>query len=269
MIVKATKKDEKRLLDFANKAPAINLFIIGDIETYGFDNEFQEIWFEEIEGKIEGIYLKFRDNFIVYSERGKMNPKEVADLILANGINHINAIETSGDLVYPYLEEFFKRIPTYYCILDDKTHLSHDSNVVSPKEEDCELIASELAKITEFGMGEDECKAGIKRHFEQKSRQLFIKDEQGLISYANIAVESSSAGMVVSVFTSELARGKGYATKVVSALTYDLVQEGKTACLFYNNPNAGAIYHKIGYKDIENFIMYKRIKENKKEEINC
>ena len=58
MIKKATVVDRERLLALANEAPSENLFIIGDIETYGFDKDYQEIWYEEIDGKMEGIYLK-------------------------------------------------------------------------------------------------------------------------------------------------------------------------------------------------------------------
>ena len=81
MIKKATVEDRELLLALANEAPSENLFIIGDIETYGFDKDYQEIWYEEIDGKMESIYLKYRDNAVIYSSSNKMNPKEVVDLL--------------------------------------------------------------------------------------------------------------------------------------------------------------------------------------------
>jgi len=43
MIRKLIESDRKATLDFLSDEPAINLFIIGDIENFGFDEGFQQI----------------------------------------------------------------------------------------------------------------------------------------------------------------------------------------------------------------------------------
>ena len=47
------------------------------------------------------------------------------------------------------------------------------------------------------------------------------------------------------------ARGRGYASAVVSALCRDNFAAGRQfLCLFYDNPAAGRIYHRIGFRDV-------------------
>jgi len=44
MLRKLTENDREMTLEFLSEERAINLFIIGDIECFGFDEDFQEIW---------------------------------------------------------------------------------------------------------------------------------------------------------------------------------------------------------------------------------
>ena len=43
------------------------MFLLGDIELFGFDKDFQEVWgsFDE-QGVMDGVLLRYRDNFIPY-----------------------------------------------------------------------------------------------------------------------------------------------------------------------------------------------------------
>lgn len=64
------------------------------------------------------------------------------------------------------------------------------------------------------------------------------------------------SAMVVAVATLENYKKKGNATKCMLKLCNELLLEGKDLCLFYDNPEAGAIYKKIGFKDIGFWMMY-------------
>lgn len=44
MIRKLTQNDYEEVMALVGKKPAENLFIIGDIEAYGYESEFQELW---------------------------------------------------------------------------------------------------------------------------------------------------------------------------------------------------------------------------------
>lgn len=44
MIVKADDTLNEQILDYLDEEKAMNLFIIGDIENFGYDTDFQDIW---------------------------------------------------------------------------------------------------------------------------------------------------------------------------------------------------------------------------------
>lgn len=44
MIRKLTKKDHEQVFSFLKEEVALNLFIIGDIEAFGYETDFQELW---------------------------------------------------------------------------------------------------------------------------------------------------------------------------------------------------------------------------------
>ena len=49
MIRQLVEEDRKVTLDFVSQKPAENLFIIGDIEAYGFTNPIQKLWGDFVE----------------------------------------------------------------------------------------------------------------------------------------------------------------------------------------------------------------------------
>ncbi|WP_328585888.1 hypothetical protein [Rossellomorea aquimaris] len=68
MVRVLTQENDRQCQQLIQKEPAENLFIIGDIEAFGYEQDFQKIWgdFDE-DGNLRGILLKYRENFIPYS----------------------------------------------------------------------------------------------------------------------------------------------------------------------------------------------------------
>ena len=69
MIRVLDESDRTVLLKYLYKEPSLNIFIIGDIEAYGFENDFQTLYgeFDEV-GKYISVLLFYRDNCVFYSE---------------------------------------------------------------------------------------------------------------------------------------------------------------------------------------------------------
>ncbi|MCB2296241.1 GNAT family N-acetyltransferase [Clostridium tagluense] len=84
----------------------------------------------------------------------------------------------------------------------------------------------------------------------------FIECDGKIVSYAQTSAENSISAMVVSVMTDRDYRGKGFASACIKMLCDDMIAQGKTLCLFYRNPRAGAIYRRIVFKDIGFWSMY-------------
>lgn len=61
--------------------------------------------------------------------------------------------------------------------------------------------------------------------------------------------------MIIGVATAPEFRRKGYAKACMNALCKELVNDGKTAVLFYHNKDAGKLYKTIGFKDISRWAI--------------
>ena len=93
MIIKVDDTYHSKVINYLKREPDFNLFIIGDIERYGYDNYFLDIWAGiDKKGHIEGVLLRYFEYLIFYSQ-GNFNIDEFANLI-----NSLNYIEISGKL---------------------------------------------------------------------------------------------------------------------------------------------------------------------------
>jgi len=63
--------------------------------------------------------------------------------------------------------------------------------------------------------------------------------------------------MIVAVCTHKNYRGKGYATELLTEIVSYLLREKQSVCLFYDNPDAGRIYRKIGFNEIGLWTMHR------------
>lgn len=88
------------------------------------------------------------------------------------------------------------------------------------------------------------------------SRVYFTEDPAGrLLTVAQTAAENSASAMIVGVATHKDMRNRGLMSANLSALCRDLLSEGKTLCLFYDNPSAGSVYHRLGFETIDQWLM--------------
>lgn len=101
----------------------------------------------------------------------------------------------------------------------------------------------------------------IRFNLENGGRSYGIFQNGTLISVASTSAENSVSAMVVGVATLPSERKKGLAGSLVAKLCEDFLNENKQfLCLFYDNPEAGSIYHRIGFTELGNYSLLKRRK---------
>jgi predicted GNAT family acetyltransferase len=247
-IVKLTERDRARALKWLKKEPELNLFIIGDIENFGFDADFQDVWaFQDDRGKIQGIVLRYYLHWIISFSRSKDAIESLPLLSSAkqplNISGELSAIELlanalgSGEVK----RQFFASRPAESAQFDGE----------------CELVSEETAReafefldqIEEFGNARsfESFNRGI---VSGTSRVVILRKDGRIISTASSTAENSVNAMIIGVATLAGFRKLGYATRVMNHLLQLLSLEHKASCLFYSNPEAGRIYKGLGYKDI-------------------
>lgn len=259
MIRKLVEKDRDSVLHFLRKEPSINLFIIGDIETFGFENEFQNLWGQfTADGELEGVLLRYYENYIPYFHKPNFDITEFINIILSDTGNiMISGKESILKHFEGTLRNYTSRL-TYFCELTAFNQIQNVkvNDIKIAKECDAERVYNFIESIQEFnGIGNSVER--IKNTIQTGTGRIYYinNDEGEMISVAQTAAENSTSAMVVGVATLKEYRGNGLMSRCLSKLCADVMAEGKTLCLFYDNPKAGHIYHSLGFKSIDNWMM--------------
>lgn len=234
--------------------PNINLFILGDIENFGFENDFQEVWFQTAEDRLTGIVMRYYDNLILYSKDLNMDFEEVKTLLDTQNVRIISGKGTVMDNFYPLIANQFLKREMTFCELADPSKLAEGADeVLVAQEADAVEIAEVYGRISEFaGIYASEVETRRKQIANRiKSKEgvhMFIRRGGKIISHANSAGETSVSGMLGGILTLPEYRNQGLASKVISALCRDLAQHGKSACLFYSNSKVEKLFQRLGFQ---------------------
>ena len=266
MIRKLTEQDHEQLMALVLPQASINLFIIGDIEMYGYATDFQELWgdFDE-QANLRGVLLRYYDSFIVFGNEN-YDIKGFVQIIK----NHHAQPTISGEQsvlmpLRPLFGDDFKVQDTYFAECRFETlKISDNENLIKQVKQatdtDVSRIVELLFTIEEFGMSarlnfEDYVTRTIKRYNDKAGRDYFIEVDGQVVSVVQTTAENSKSAMLVGVCTAPEYRMKGYTTAIMSKLLQDLFTEKESVCLFYDNPQAGSIYKRSGFRDIGIWTM--------------
>lgn len=263
MLRQADEKDRATVLDYLRAEPEFNLFIIGDILTYGMRSEEMEVFIESRRGLIDATLMRFRNNFIPYTR------DDDADLgAIAGRIN--TRLATPGTRFVSGKRKVVERVQP---LLQHKPAQANDPFFSVCRELKAEVPLGALPLVREAGGNDADGIATLWDDTFGKQERLKLRDdiERGMtrvtivrapesgaiVSAAAAVAESDAAAMIIGVATHPAHRGKGYATACVYRLVDDLRARGKSACLFFHNPAAGTIYHRLGFADIGFWKMLK------------
>ncbi|MED1204038.1 GNAT family N-acetyltransferase [Heyndrickxia acidicola] len=259
MIKKLNEKLNSQVMSFLKEEPSINLFIIGDIESFGYDKDFQELWGDFSEtGELRGVLLRFYDTYIPYGKPG-YDSEGFLNIIKANP--NVKGISGKEEILLPFeqsMKNRFKKQLTYFseCTLESFSFQQEiEASIKEAGIEDIDRILSLRETIQEFVPNPNAKEMMMKGIETKTARTYYIEMNHEMVACASTTAENSISAMVVGVCTHNDHRQKGYASLVVQKLAKDLLKEGKSLCLFYDNPKAGRIYHKIGFKNIGKWTM--------------
>ncbi|MDO7203000.1 hypothetical protein Q5M85_00720 [Paraclostridium bifermentans] len=113
MILKLDEYYHNQITEYLRKEEDFNLFVIGDIERYGYDNQFFNIWGDlNTVGDINGLLIQYFDLLTLYSYDNR-------DLTCF--IDHINSLPFSNingkietlKYIEPYINYDRKRIVNF------------------------------------------------------------------------------------------------------------------------------------------------------------
>ncbi|PHG48019.1 GNAT family N-acetyltransferase [Bacillus wiedmannii] len=261
MMRKLIKKDHEQVFSFLKEEAALNLFIIGDIEAFGYDTDFQELWgvFKE-DGTLQSILLRFHDAFIPYSKEAFVTSdyetllSSYMPLKLSGKSTIVEKFETSLAI------QLGAKSDMYFCECLNGNSLPdtpiHET-IKLASIDDVDQIMQLRSSIDEFPTANESEKILRQALETNTGRTYYIEKDGVIIASASTSAENSLSAMVVGVCTHPNYRGNGYASLILQKMIQDFTKEGRTLCLFYNNPAAGRIYKRLGFNDIGMWTMYR------------
>ncbi len=120
-----------------------------------------------------------------------------------------------------------------------------------------------MARVRQVGVDDlrriDQCYADGEWAANEMSRRealeegrLYALEQHGrVVAAAYVQPLVDSVGIIRGVYTPKTYRGRGYATALVAEIDRRMLAEGVVPCLMYDNPAAGRIYHRLGYRDFD------------------
>ncbi|MBB6454016.1 hypothetical protein HNQ94_002467 [Salirhabdus euzebyi] len=259
MIRELLESDRNQTMDFIKEKPAENLFMIGDIEAFGFDEDFQDVWgdFDGL-GNLKAVLLRYRENFIVYAPND-FDAAAFADIIEKSD-QKTKMISGISEIVHE-VQKYLTKQPSktrefYYAKCESLTELEvANVDIKLADIKDIPRIIALHDQTPEFD-ARDGREESMTRNMEAGiSRTYFVEDGETIVSTAMTTAENSMSAMVIGVATHKDYMKKGYASACMTRLCKDLLSEGKSLCLFYDNPAAGKIYKRLGFVDIGKWSM--------------
>ncbi|WP_134703434.1 GNAT family N-acetyltransferase [Ammoniphilus sp. YIM 78166] len=259
MIRKLFEQDREPLLSYLGEEASFNLFIIGDIENFGFEQEFQELWgqFNE-QGELQAVLLRYYNSYLPYT-KGNFDVEAFSQIILGNE----EAEMLSGKLEvlnqFSSSLSFSNRKQLFFAELTEPQSLqsvSESAPIQQATIENCDRVFQLQESIEEFNLSQT-ARASFRQTIGSGTGRTYFYEEEGqVLSSASTTAENSFSAMIVGVCTLTQARNRGLASLCLNKLCHDLLSEGKTLCLFYDNPLAGAIYKRLGFQDIGHWGMF-------------
>jgi predicted GNAT family acetyltransferase len=264
MIIPHTLKnrDIPAVLNYIAPEREVNLFIEGDIESYGLEGDivtmysFGEAW--------DYLVLRYYENYMVTTNKPGGDLSQVAAFLKQQNMLCLSAKE---DILLG-MQQFWPDVPvqgTYLCRLDKEHFTSNpfsDKAVVRLAADDSRTIIDLYKQIEEFARPyieheQDKLKQ-TRELLENGGLGFGIFNEENLVCMATITAKTKSGAMIIGVATHPSYRSRGYASQVMSRLCSQCFSDGLSfLCLFYDNPLAGAIYHRLGFETIGRWGMLK------------
>lgn len=257
MIRKLNETDRERVLDYLQEEAAFNLFLIGDIEHYGFESEFQDVWVQfgtNASGteEILAVLLRYEGNYLPYA-KGDFDAVELAELIQRDKRFELLSAKQEVAERFQNLLMFHKTKRYRFMELNAPMQVSERSGSVTIRKAgiaDIEVLLELRRAIPEFHTPASAGESMRRNLLSGAMRTYIITDGEKVVASASTTAENSRSAMVVAVCTYPVYRNKGYATACLTRLCAEVLAEGKSLCLFFDNPLAGAIYERIGFKPL-------------------
>lgn len=258
-----TEADRPAILAYIEQEPEINLFIYGDVETVGVNKAPVQVWVNPGPKGWDCLILQYFDSYILYSQNPGYDAAAAAEFLRGRRVEGISGKKELMDRLAPYFPGKTCRV-TYMsrCNAVDPDFASSapaDLEIRELGPEDLDETLELLRGIAEFSdayHGAEQERQQLAQCWKCGGMMIGGFTQGRLVTTAQTTAASPRSAMVVGVATRLQERGRGYASAAVAELCRRSFAQGREfLCLFYHNPAAGRIYHRIGFAEVGGWTM--------------
>ncbi|WP_050801904.1 GNAT family N-acetyltransferase [Mycoplasmopsis columbina] len=254
MLIKAQQSDKEKILTFLRQEPFYNLFLIADIENFDLQSSLITTFILKNDDEIKSVLLIFGFTLLYFDPFNLISEKLLKEFFDEYNITNVHINQNSFELKRSFFSNSNFKIHKQFLATCKKLKQIDFSLVKKAELEDIESICRGREEITEF----DDFRGSYEREYEiykenflkNISHNFIIKNEQKVLAHASILASTSQSAMIGGIYCLKEHRKKGYASQVTAALTKYVLENNKTPILFYDNPEAGSIYQKIGFETL-------------------
>jgi predicted GNAT family acetyltransferase len=236
---------------FCNQNPALNLYFLGNLESLGVESDICQFWgsFDD-DGALTGVLMRYMDGWNIadgpgcdYAGFGQIVDGHPAGAArLQDNTRHVESF-------LPYLQRYQAQETSteYLCDLDplDFTPTCKSWPVRRAAISDFDALCRFYAAAGHMSR----TPRGVERPL-QDGRVFIVEVGNQIVSSVLTNAETKRLAMIGGVFTPPAHRGAGYASTAMVALCRSLIADGIRPVLYYDNPAAGGIYRRLGFKDL-------------------
>ena len=250
MIHKLDESNRDEAISLLHASPAYNLFLLGNITTLGFSQEFCEFWGDyNAQGMLRAVLNRYMAGWALFG-LPDADWRGLASIIDDQTLAAPRLQDNPGgiDSLLPFLE----RYDVEEIHIEELMELDRANFHAIPLGSGIAVrrgIEADLPALVDFYADADHMSrsaAGVERPL--RDTRLWLAEQGGKIQSAALTnAETESLAMIGGVYTPPRHRGQGLSQAVCSALCADLLAESKRPVLYWDTPAAGAIYRKMGF----------------------
>lgn len=254
MIKKIGKSEYACLKEFLERDIGRNYFIL--LAFFSEKDIYDEIYVEYVEGEILAALFKRKSKNLQFFGLGDFSEDKFVDLIKTMDYKALIGPRSFCDkFLNKGIFDFYED-GAYIAELDKK------SKVPEVEEDIRKIRISDLNEIVDLykeNFKSFASKELMKEKLRTKrGRGVCIEREGKIVSLAQTDFEKKDKALIVGVATAEEYKAKGLATLCLKKLCKMLLEEGKDIYLQYDNLEAGKIYKRLGFKEIDQVRHYRK-----------
>lgn len=254
------KEQYEQLKQYINLEPQYNVYLLGDLEAYGLEDE-NVVFFKNDEEAFSYVLMKFFGSFVLYSFDNGFDAHEIYQYLNSQKKNCFSCItgkEKTLEKLFPFYGDNAKR--TTYILECDLTSYDDEmsENSIVKKENSAEELLKFYLNVEEmsdkYNAYNQEALDEINT-FLKNGRVFAIEKENRIVSAVATTAENAESAMIINVATEKDYRNLGYAKQILKALILELkVEKKEKIYVYYENEIAGKVYKKVGFKDAGNYL---------------